>query len=251
MSLKDHAAAPAQTSPIFETEDETMNETQAMNDTVTQAASTAIAQAASTAVAAPRPKLQAAYAEFQDVFDADTVAGMALSVPTVKGEQGGAYVADKLLGARFRIEVISWNYRWMITSGLQSKDPGYEESKQFIANSYDGVTVHGKDMAIDEYLQMLRDAHGYDKASKSQYIDLFGLITWTEKEGDVAPEDRQLYRVQLSQTSAGNFTAFAATQGVMLSRGIVKDLSPVIEIEAMARSKGAMKYTNFQCKVAR
>lgn len=255
MALKDATTTAAQTATNapFEDEDEIMNETTATPaaEAAAEATSTAIAQAQSTAVAAARPKMQAAYAEFQDIFDSDTVSGMALSVPTIKGEQGGAYVGDKLLGTRFRIEVISWNYRWMITSGLQSKDGGYEESKQYIANSYDNQTVHGKDMSVDEYLQMLRDAHGYDKAGKSQYIDLFGLVTWTEKGGDVAPEDRELHRVQLSQTSAGNFSAFCATQGVMVSRGIVKELSPVIEFEAVARSKGTNKYTNFSMRVAK
>jgi hypothetical protein len=252
MALKDATQTQTAINAPFEDEDDAMTETTstAANEAAEAVASTAIAQAQTTAVAAARPKMQAAYAEFQDVFDADTVGGMALSVPTIKGEQGGAYVGEKLLGTRFRIEVISWNYRWMITSGLQSKDGGYEESKQYIANSYDNQTVHGKDMSVDEYLQMLREAHGYDKAGKSQYIDLFGLVTWTEKGGDIAPEDRELHRVQLSQTSAGNFAAFCATQGVMVSRGIVKELSSVIEFEAVARSKGTNKYTNFSMRVA-
>lgn len=252
MSLKDHVTTTAQTMPAFEDETEVMTETTIQTDAPAAATTTTtIAQAQATAVAAPRPKMQAAYAEFQDVFDADTVAGMALSVPAIKGQQGGCYHDTTNFGERIKVEIISWNYRWMITSGLQSKDPGYEESKQYIANSYDGVMVHGKDMSVEDYLHMLRDELAYNKASKSQYIDLFGLVTWKEKGGDVPEADREMYRIQLSQTSAGAFTAFCATQGALMSRGIVKEQSPVIEVKAEARTKGTNMYTNFSFKAAK
>lgn len=244
MALKDATQTAA---PLFENvEDEIETAAPAA-----EAAATAIAQAQTTAVAAARPKMQAAYAEFQNVFDADTVAGMALSVPTIKGQQGACYHETTSFGERIRIQIISWNYRWMITSGLQNKDPGYEESKQYIANSYDGVTVHGKDMTIDEYLAFLRGAKAYDKAGKSQYIDLFGLLLWKEKGGDVPEDESEMYRVQLSQTSAGAFAAFCATQGVMVSRGIIKTLPSVIEVKAEPRTKGTNMYTNFSFKVAK
>ena len=104
---------------------------------------------------------------------------------------------------------------------------------------------------MEEYLQELREVHAYDKAHKSMYIDLFGMLVWTEKKGEIPEEERKMVVVQLSQTSAGQFAAFCQTQGVLVSKGVVKSVSDIVEIEAVARTKGNNKYTNFSWHVAR
>ena len=174
-----------------------------------------------------------------------------MAVERVKAEQGACYIGNDSLGTRCRVEIISWNYRWILSPGLQSKDPGYEESKQYLANTYDNQTVYGKDVTVEEYLQDLKETHAYDKANKSMYIDLFGMLTWTEKKGDIPEEERKMVVVQLSQTSAGQFAAFCQTQGVLLAKGVVKSVSDVVEVEAVARSKGSNKYSNFSFHVAK
>ena len=266
MGLKDVAA----TLPDFETEDETATMTapaatvapqvapatttanHAANHTQEQTMNTNVAttQAAAPAVVAPKAKFEMAFADLQDAFPIDAVVGLSMAVPRIKAEQGSAYIADKSLGEKFKIEMASWNYRWLISSGLDSKDPGYQESMEFLRTSYDNATVHGEDMSVDAYLEFLRE-QGYTKARKSVYIDLFGFVTWTAKGGDIAPEDRELNLVQLSQTSAGNFSAFCTTQGLMRSKGIGNSDSNVIEVTAVARSKNAMKYSNFSFAMAK
>lgn len=256
MALKD--AVQTQTMPPFETEEE--NETMpaeapavaAPAPEVAQASVPAVAQTTAVGAARAPAKFPPIYADKKDAFDIETVVGLSMAVERVKAEQGACYIGNDSLGTRCRVEIISWNYRWILSPGLQSKDPGYEESKQYLANTYDNQTVYGKDVTVEEYLQELKEAHAYDKANKSLYIDLFGMLTWTEKKGDIPEEEgRKMVVVQLSQTSAGQFAAFCQTQGVLVAKGIVKNVSDVVEIEAVARTKGTNKYTNFSFHVAK
>jgi len=248
MGLRDHAQKfePADEN-TDNTDTDTINQEPAM--TTENTTSNVPAQAASGAVTTPKAsKFSMAFAEYQDMFPTEAVTGLSMAVPRVKAEQGAAYVGETSLGSKIRIEIESWNYRWLLSAGLDSKDSGYKESMEYLATSYDNETVNGKDTSVDDYLAGLK-AMNYDKARKSLYIDLFGFVTWTEKGGDVPEDKRELYLVQLSQTSAGNWAAFCTTQGLLRSKGIGKD-SRVIEIRAEARSKGSNKYTNFSMGMA-
>ena len=250
MALKD--AIQTQTMPAFETDEEydTMpHEAPAVSapaPEVAQAAVPAVAQTTAVGAARAPAKFPPIYTEKQDAFDIETVVGLSMAVERIKAEQGACYIGNDSLGTRCRVEIISWNYRWLLSPGLQSKDPGYEESKQFLATSYDNQTVYGKDVTVEEYLRDLKETHAYDNASKSMYIDLFGMLVWTEKKGEIPEEERKMVVVQLSQTSAGQFAAFCQTQGVLVAKGVVKSVSDILEIEAVARTKGTNKYTNFQ-----
>ena len=259
MALKDaiQTQTQTQTLPPFETDEEV--DTMAAEAPAVAAPAPEVAQASvpavaqTTAVGAARTpaKFPPIYADKQDAFDIETVVGLSMAVERIKAEQGACYIGNDNLGARCRVEIISWNYRWILSPGLQSKDPGYEESKQFLANTYDNQTVYGKDVTVEEYLHDLKETHAYDKANKSMYIDLFGMLTWTEKKGDIPEEERKMVVVQLSQTSAGQFAAFCQTQGVLVAKGVVKSVSDVVEIEAVARTKGTNKYTNFSFHAAK
>jgi hypothetical protein len=174
MALKD--AIQTQSMPAFETDEE--------HDTMT-AEVPAVAQTTAVGAARAPMKFPPIYADKQDNFDIETVVGLSMAVERIKAEQGACYIGNDSLGTRSRVEIISWNYRWILSPGLQSKDPGYEESKQFLANTYDNQTVYGKDVTVEEYLQELKEAHAYDKANKSMYIDLFGMLVWTEKKGEI------------------------------------------------------------------
>lgn len=255
MALKD--AIQTQTLPPFETDEE--HETMAAESPTVAAPAPEVAQASVPAVAqttvvgaarAPA-KFPPIYTEKQDVFDIETVAGLSMAVERIKAEQGACYIGNDSIGKRIRVEIISWNYRWIISPGLDSKDPGYEEAKQYLATSYDDQTVYGKDVTVEEYLRDLKETHAYNKASKSLYIDLFGMLTWTDTKGEIPVEDRKMVIVQLSKTSAGQFAAFCQTQGVMVSKGVVKSVSDVVEIEAMPQANGQMKYSNFSFRAAK
>lgn len=244
MALKDHK-------PQFE------SETNDQGDTMTADApaettvatptpnTTAVAPAKSTAVGAvkPKAKFEMALGDQKDAFPIEAVTALSLAVPRIKGEQAGCYVGEKNLGDKIRMTVESWNIRHLISCGLDSKDAGYQESMEYLANSYDGETVEGKGCTVTEYLAYLKEL-GYKDARSSKYGDIWGMVTWTSKEGDIAPENQTLHLLQASQTSLGNFTAFCTTQGLLASKGIKVDLSE-IEVHACARSKGVNKFTNF------
>lgn len=244
MGLRDNQTS---TAPAFETEDETMTtatESQAASASV--AATTAIAAASAGAVAAARPamKFQMGFADQKDAFPVDAVVGLSMSTPRIKAEQGACYVAEKSLGSKIRMTIESWNTRLLVSAGLGPNDAGYKESMEYLRNSYDGETIHGDGTPVKEYIEYLKSL-GYDKAKSSPYADIWGFVTWTEKDGPVKPEDQTLHLLQASQTSMGAFQGFCTTQGLLRSKGIGAELTEV-EVEAVARSKGTLRYTNFQ-----
>lgn len=246
MALADHKP---QTTPAFETD--TATETATMTTPAETVTANLPAPASTQAVDAPAPraKFEMALGDAKDQFSIEAVVGLSMSVPRIKGEQGACYVGEKPLGDKIRMTVESWNIRHLISCGLDSKDPGYKESMEYLANSYDGITVEGKDMTIDDYLAYLKSI-SYTKARSSKYGDIWGFVTWTSKDGAIPEADRNLHLLQASQTSLGNFTAFCTTQGLLRSKGITSDLSE-IEVHAVARSKGSNKFTNFDFLVAK
>ena len=202
------------------------------------AATTAIAKAATTSVGAAR-QFKVAFAEHNNVFDTPTVEGLSLAAPRIKGEQGSLFKgADNDLGASIQFEIVSFNHRWAIGSGEDDK-----EAKDFFRVSYDNQTISGSGESVQAYVESLK-AQGFDKANVSPYLDIFGFVTWTEKNGHIAPENRELCCLQCSKTSMGNFTAFATTQGLLQAKGLTQP-TEVIEVHAEKRASGTNKYTNF------
>lgn len=240
--------------PEFEAETETMTKEDTMTSTVkdntdaaTDAAAkaakaaTAIAKAATSAVAAPRAasKFKIAFADKDGVFDTQTVEGLALAAPRIKGEQGSLFLGQADLGAEVHFELISFNHRWAIGTGSDDK-----EAKDYFRVSYDNKTLSSDGTEIGAYIESLV-AQGFTKARKSPYMDLWGFVTWSSTNGEVPVEERQLVCLQCSQTSLGAFTAFATTRGLLESSGRVQPLE-VIGVRAMKRSSGSNKYTNYE-----
>ena len=227
------------------TKEETMNTNTADNPaSASVQATTAIATAASSAVVAGSTptKFKVAFADKNNVFDTATVEGLALAAPAAKGEQGSVFVGEADLGSKIRFELISFNHRWTVGTGETDT-----ESKEKFRVSVDGKTLSGSGDDLHAYLESLK-AEGYSKAKISPYIDLWGFVTWSEKNGDVPVDARELCRVQCSQTSMGAFTAFATTRGLLESKGLAQPID-VIEIHAEKRVSGTNKFTNFSFHV--
>lgn len=237
--------------PEFESmEDETL-----VADTSVRDAALAIAKAAADATPANVPAVadtntavgpvvkragfQAAFLKQDNFLSIVDVQELALSAPTIKGEQGSFFIGTQDLGDEIRVELISFNPRWAIGCGEENK-----ESKDFFRVSYDGRTIHGEGTSIEDYMNNLR-AQGFEHPKMSLYKDIWVLLTWSKLGGEVSAEDQQIMRLQASQTSAGAFNAFAKTQGLLESKGIRK-ASPYFGVRAMKRSKGDNKYTNFE-----
>lgn len=233
--------------PEFEQEDDATTTDAASSPNNTSASeNTSVAPAQSTAVGKAL-KFGLAFSDAKDAFPVEAVQALSMASPRIKGEQGGCYVGNDSLGSKIRMTVESWNNRWLISAGLTSSDAGYKESMEYLKTSYDGRTIYGDGRTIEQYIEFLR-AEGFEKAKSSPYSDIWGFVTWTEKNGEIAEEDRTLHLLQASQTSQGAFMAFCTTQGLLRSKGIGKDFNE-IEVRAMARSKGTLKYTNFDFAV--
>ena len=242
--------------PEFEQmEAETMNaatvETTTKEDTMTTTtdtasasvqATTAIATAAasSAVVAGSAPtKFKVAFADRNNVFDTATVEGLALAAPALKGEQASIYKGDKELGKKIHFELISFNHRWTVGTGENDK-----EAKDYFRVSLDNKTISGTGEDLYAYLESLK-AQGFNKAKISPYMDLFGFVVWVEGKGEIPVDERELCRLQCSQTSMGNFTAFCTTRGLLESKGIAKPME-VIEVTAQAQqNKNGDLYTNY------
>lgn len=194
-------------------------------------------------------KFSLALQDKKDMFGTDVVNALSLSIPRIKGEQGAGMVGDKSFGSKFRIAVESWNMRWLVSPGLNSTDPGYKESMEYLRNSYDKVSFPDDGRSVAEYLSFLKEDMGYHKASVNEYADIWCFVTWTEKEGDISPEKQTLHLLQASKTSVGKFVGFCTTQGLLAKRGIVTNLEE-IEVHAEVHSKGTLKYTNFNFAAA-
>lgn len=250
MSLKSQPEYTQAAEPQFEQmEPETMTETTTQEPqmdatTIDQqasasvAASTAIAKAATTAVGVPA-KFTIAFKDKNNVFDTATVESLSLAIPRITGEQGSAFQNGVELGSRIRLEIISFNHRWVVGTGENDA-----ESKEKFRVSMDNRTISGTGEDFHAYLESLK-AEGFSKARISPYLDVFGFVVWTEKKGDIPVDERELSCLQCSQTSMGNFTAFCTTRGLLESKGVAKPIE-VIEVTAQKQqNKGGDKYTRF------
>lgn len=205
------------------------------------AATTAIAKAATSAIAAQttQPKLKLAFQDKHGVFDVATVEGLALAVPRCKGEQGSIFKGEEDLGSQIQFEIVSISPRWTIGTGENDA-----EAKDFFRCSYDGRLISGETISVDDYVESLR-AQGFVKARKTEYLDVWGFVVWSEKHGEIPVDQRELACLQCSPTSKGAFVAFSTTRGLLESRGVAQPLD-VVEVHAMKRTSGSNKFTNFE-----
>ncbi len=247
MGLKnqpEYAATPAfeqmseaETTTATKEETMTTNTTQDAGAAATTAIATAAASAAVAEYKAPT-KMKLAFVDKQAVFDISTVEGLAMAVPRIKGEQGSLFQNDVDLGDSLQFEVVSISPRWVVGTGENDK-----EAKDYFRVSYDNKTISGEGGSIDDYLESLK-AQGFEKAKKSNYLDIFGFVVSSQKKGDVPADQRELACLQCSPTSMGAFTAFATTRGLLESKGVAKPIE-VIEVHAEKRTSGDNKFTNF------
>ncbi len=244
----------------FESEDETNGAATKATEAQTTAAPTAEAVAApkaepqvassanvpaqvnaNTAVGAVRPATTVAYADKAGAFDNDTVEAMSLGAKRIKGEQGSAYVGNDEIGKVFRISVVSYNKRWAIGTGNKNQT---SEDKAKFRVSYDGETLAGDpSTTVAQYVEQLK-AEGYKDTKVEPYMDLWGLLTYSEKKGDIPLEERELVLVQVSKTSMGPWVNFCVARGMLHDKAGLQ-ISDEVEIVAQAQAKGDTKYTNW------
>lgn len=177
-------------------------------DVAKAAATTAIAKAQTTAVAKPL-KATAAFGDFEDALP-EVEFG---TFPRITADLGGFEKDKDVIGETIKVEMMSWNHRYVVTPGSDNK-----EASELVRYSNDGVMLaDGSGVAVADYLNTLKTVHGYEDASVKTYIDLTGLLV--EAGGKEIPEDEQeVVQVQLSPQSVKQFNGYRITKGVMEAR---------------------------------
>jgi hypothetical protein len=231
MALREKAATqPTTTGPVpdptsvgkFEAMDESVTQTPAANEPeLTGSNSKEITNTVSHAVAVPPAvgsDIRCTLEQMRDQIGLDIVESLGIGAfPRVTVGLDGFSIKDGAdLGKKIKIEVDSWNYVWLVTTGENSS----AETNKLIRTSYDGVNLKGGEGTIEAYLNKLKDVEGYKKASVRQYVEMYGDLLWSEEKGEVAVEDRKTVQVSLSPQSVVQMSAFFVDSRKRKRKGI-------------------------------
>lgn len=201
--------------------------------------STAVAAPANTSVAVGG-KYQPALAQFEKVIDPSTLDFDTFRRVTVDLE-GFNDDADVLLGKRIKIQVMSFNERFICSPGKQDA-----ESNELVRYSLDGKTIDETGESCADYIKKLQEVDGYEDAALKKYLNIYGFLVATaetEKADfvEIAPEDRDIVSIQIPPRSFGKFTRFQIEDGVKVSQGILQPTDVVV----LTQNKVKGKTTNY------
>ena len=151
------------------------------------------------------------------------------------GLDGFSRDKTKELGKKIAIEVLSWSYVWLVTTGEQNND----EANKLIRTSYDGKNLKGGEGAVDEYVKYLK-SEGYDKATVKQYAEVYSNLVWTEAGGDVKADEQEIVQVSLSPQSVGQWGRFLLESGLRKAKGV--EDSNIVTLTQEKRVIGSNKF---------
>jgi len=231
MALQRTSTATADSTAMFEE----MEMNTAATAAPEAAPTTAVAPAAApTAVAKPVAKFVPALSEYNNAIPIETIEGMGIGgLPRVTVDLGGFTMQEKPLGNQIKLQLLSWNVKYAIVTG--STDA---EANEHYKVSYDGVNLVGGGN-VEEYLSWLKNVKGYEKATKKQYVDLWGFLTFAN--GKDLPEDEcKTVNVQVSPYSVSKWHAFQLDLGIRQARG-----TPVTDILVLNAERGKMGTNSF------
>ena len=184
----------------------------------------------------------------RDAIPPEELEGMGIGVfPRVTPSLGGFVVnkGERKLGKAIRVEVLSWNYIWMVTTGEQDNP----EANKLIRSSRDGKNLSPQgvqigDGSIAAYLQHLK-SQGYDKAAQKQYIEVYANLLAYEETKDrqitrieVPADEQKIYQISLSPQSVGQWGKYLLEGALRKARGHADDsLVTLIQAERTVNSK--------------
>ena len=244
MALRKTPAATTE-SPAFEAHDEVevLDRQQAHPEPTVETeavakvqATTAIAKAQTSSIAVGS-KFKAALAEYEGVISTQDLENLGIGTfPRITADLSGL-VVDKTdeIGKVAKIELISWNYRYIVTPGVDNA-----EANAAVRYSYDNVNILGSEMTVKDYLRQLKEVDGYGKASVKTYVELWGNLAFSAG-AEIDPEDRQMVQVQLSPQSVNQFKRYQLELGVKSARG-VSPASNVVVITANKKELNGKKF---------
>ncbi len=220
---------PANAAPAFESDEEVV-------PSEAQKAETPAAAPKSPGTAVSPLTAGTAIKQLQNAIPTSDLESLGIGVfPRITvGLDGFSRDKTKELGKKIAIEVLSWNYIWMVTAGEQN-----EESNKLIRTSYDGKNLKGGEGSVEDYVKYLK-SEGYDKAATKQYAEVYCNLLWSEVGGDVASDEQEIMQVSLSPQTVGQWGRYLLESGLRKAKGI--EDSNVVTLEAQRRIIGSNKF---------
>lgn len=205
----------------------------------------AISNAKAGAVSVTK-KFAGALTELENQFDPSGIDFN--TFPRVTVGLDGFSKDEQDLGKEIRIEVMSYNSRFVCAPGTDD-----EEAKKLVRYSLDGKTIssNGDDngMDVQAYIKELKTVHGMDDAGLKEYLSIFGFLT--HANGEEIPEaDREIIELQVPPQSRALFTRHQMTEGVKISRGVTQASPFVVCRQEKKQGSGTKKFAliNFASK---
>lgn len=220
---------PANAAPAFESDEEVV-------PSEAQKAETPAAAPKSPGTAVSPLTAGTAIKQLQNAIPTSDLESLGIGVfPRITvGLDGFSRDKTKELGKKIAIEVLSWNYIWMVTAGEQN-----EESNKLIRTSYDGKNLKGGEGSVEDYVKYLK-SEGYDKAATKQYAEVYCNLVWSEVGGEVKSDEQEIMQVSLSPQTVGQWGRYLLESGLRKAKGI--EDSNVVTLEAQRRIIGSNKF---------
>lgn len=220
------------TAPAFESEDQPLpNEAPETPKTLTPAPATHQTTAVSPLSAGTVIK------QLQNAIPTTELENLGIGVfPRITvGLDGFSRDKTKELGKKVAIEVLSWSYVWLVTTGEQNND----EANKLIRSSYDGKELKGGEGSVADYVKYLKE-EGYDKTAVKQYAELYANLVWSEVGGDVASDEQEIVQVSLSPQTVGQWGRFMLEAGLRRAKGV--EDSNIVTLTQEKRVIGSNKF---------
>ena len=188
----------------------------------------------STAVATPTGgKYKPALTSYQNVIDPSSLEFDTFRRITV-GLDGFSDENEVELGKRIKIQIMSWNERFVVTPGVQNA-----EANEKVRYSLDGKVLDDGTLVTD-YLKVLREVDGYDKAALKKYLTIYGFLAGNEVKGemvDIDPAEREIVSVQVPPRSLPLFTRYQIETGVKVSQGVIAESDELVLTQEKVKGK--------------
>lgn len=193
------------------------------------ATAVAVKPAAAVAVAPLTSKLAGPLDSLENAIDPDSVDWNTFERVTVSLD-GFEDSKRNSLGKVIKLDVMSWNHRWVASPGVQDA-----EATERVRYSNDGVKITGTGESMDDYIQMMI-ADGYSKASKKEYLTIYGFIMESDGKA-VAPEDREIVALQVPPQSRAQFSKYQIEMGVKIMQGVARPSKELVCTQEKVKGK--------------
>jgi hypothetical protein len=210
-----------------------------------KAAQRQLVAASSQALASPLKSVQTTLEGLKDVIGGSDLEAMGIGVfPRITvGLDGFSIDKSKDLGKQIKVEVLSWNYVWLVTTGEQNDS----EANKLIRTSYDGVNLKNGEGLVTDYVAHLKSEE-YDKATCKQYVEIYANLLSSEEKGDVDPENQAIHQISVSPQSVGKWAAYQLETKMRKLKGIADSNIVVLNAEKKILGPNKFGIINFAAK---